>query len=69
MYVSNFKHARNDILRIIVKMYLNFKASNFLIEIFTYMKWYLSTATHDFKWVKITRIWLIWDQTIANIDV
>ena len=29
----------------------------------------LATATHNFKWVKINHICLIWDQTLANLDV
>ena len=28
-----------------------------------------ATATHNFKWVKITRICLIRDQIFANLDV
>ena len=27
----------------------------------------LATATHNFKWVKITQIYLIWDRTFANL--
>ena len=27
----------------------------------------LATATHNFKRVKITHIYLIWDQTFANL--
>ena len=27
------------------------------------------TATHNFKWVKITHFNLIWDKTFANLDV
>ena len=27
------------------------------------------TATHNFKWVKITQIYLIWDKTFSNLDV
>ena len=30
------------------------------------MKLCLAIATHNFKWVKITRICLIWDQAFAN---
>ena len=29
----------------------------------------LAIATHNLKWLKITRICLIWDQTFANLDV
>ena len=29
----------------------------------------LATATHNFKWVKITHICLIWKQTFALFDV
>ena len=28
----------------------------------------LPTATHKFKWVKITDISLIWEQTSGNLD-
>ena len=41
---------------------LNFK-------IFTHLKLCVATATHNFKWVKIIHICLIWDLTFANIDV
>ena len=40
-----------------------------LIEIFTHLKLCLATATHNFKWVKIINICLIWDKTFANLDV
>ena len=36
---------------------------------FTDLKLGLATMTQNFKWVKITHICLIWDQTFANIDV
>ena len=39
------------------------------ILIFTHLKLCLATATHNFKWVKITHIVFSWDQTFANIDV
>ena len=42
---------------------------SYLILIFTYLKLCLTTATHNFKWVKITHMCLIWDQTFANLDV
>ena len=29
----------------------------------------LATATHNIKWLKITDLYLIWDQTFANIAV
>ena len=29
----------------------------------------VATATHNFKWVKITRICLMGDETFANLDV
>ena len=28
----------------------------------------LVTATHNFKWVKVTPIWLIWDQQNTNVE-
>ena len=31
---------------------------------FTHLKVCLGTATHNFKWVQITYIWLVWDQTL-----
>ena len=37
--------------------------------IFTHFKLCLATATHNFKWVKITHICLIGDRTFANLDV
>ena len=37
--------------------------------IFTHLKLCLATATHNFKWVKITQIGLVWDQTLVNLDV
>ena len=33
----------------------------YLILIFTHLKLWVATATHNFKCVKITRIFLIWD--------
>ena len=35
----------------------------------TNLKLCIATATHNFKWVKITDMCLIWDQPFANIDV
>ena len=29
----------------------------------------LATSTHNFKWVKITQICLIWDQIFASLGV
>ena len=37
--------------------------------IFIHLKLCLATASHNFKWVKITHICLIWDETFANLDV
>ena len=42
---------------------------SYLISIFTHLKLCLATAIHNFKWVKITHIFLIWDQRFANLDV
>ena len=48
---------------------LPLKELNYTIQIFTHLKLCLATATHNFKWMKITDICLIWDQTFANLDV
>ena len=37
--------------------------------IFNHLKLCLATATHNFKWMKITDICLIWVQIFANLDV
>ena len=42
---------------------------SYLFEIFTHLELCFSTATHNFKWVKISNIRLAWDQTFANRDV
>ena len=34
------------------------EALNNKIEIFTHLKLCLATATHNFKWVKITKFWI-----------
>ena len=39
------------------------------IIIFTHLKLGLATATHNFKWVKITYSCLIWGETFANFDI
>ena len=31
-------------------------------DIFTHLKFCVDTASHSFKWVKTTRIYLIWDK-------
>ena len=37
---------------------------------FHHLNLYLAATTHNnFKWGEITHVWLIWDQTLANIDV
>ena len=41
----------------------------FYFFIFTNLKLCLATASHNFKWVKIAHICLIWDQTLANFIV
>ena len=38
-------------------------------RIFTHLKLCLATATHNFKWVKITHICLVWEHTFAHRDV
>ena len=35
----------------------------------THLKLCLATATDNFKWVKMTHICLIWDQTFANLEI
>ena len=40
-----------------------------LILIFTHLKLWVAAATHNFKWVKITGTRLVWDQTVANLEV
>ena len=40
-----------------------------LIYFFTHLKLCFATATHNFKWVKISHICLIWDQKFLNLDV
>ena len=37
--------------------------------IFSLLKLCLATGTQNFKWVAIYHIYLIWYQTIANLDV
>ena len=37
--------------------------------IFTIIKLCLANATNNFKWLKITHICVISDQTLANLDV
>ena len=36
---------------------------------FNHLKLFPATPTHNFKWVKITHICLIWEKTSANFDV
>ena len=36
---------------------------------FLNLKLCLATATHSFKWAEITHICLIWDETLASLDV
>ena len=36
---------------------------------FTHMKLCLATTIHNFMWVEITYICLIWVQILANLDV
>ena len=38
------------------------------IEMFTHLKLCLATAIHNFQSVKITYIYLFWNQTFANLD-
>ena len=42
---------------------------HYKIKMFTHSKSCLATTTHNFKWVKITDICLIWDRTFASLDV
>ena len=50
-------------------MFLTFKAPKLIILIVIHWKLCLATATHNFKWRKITDICLIWEKTSANLDV
>ena len=43
--------------------------AHYLISIFTHLKLCLASATHNFKWVKITHVCLIWDITKWNPHV
>ena len=45
------------------------KAVCYPIQISAHLKLCLFTATRNLKWVKITHIWLILNQTFANLDV
>ena len=38
-----------------------------LIKIFNHLKFCLATAIHNLKWLKMTHICFIWDQTLTNI--
>ena len=38
-------------------------------KFFTHLKLCIATATHNFKWVRITHICLIWDRAFASVDV
>ena len=46
-----------------------FKALNYRIDNFTHLKLCFATATHNFKWVKMTDICLMWDQQFADFYV
>ena len=48
---------------------LALKAPLYKIKIFTHFKLWLATATHNLKWLEITRISLMWDQTSGNFNV
>ena len=37
------------------------------ILIFNHLRLCLATAIHNLKWLKITHICLIWDQTFTNV--
>ena len=45
------------------------KALNWINWISTHLKLCLTTATHNFKWVKITHIIIIWHQPFSNLAV
>ena len=36
---------------------------------FTHLKLCFATANHNLKWVKITHIWLIWENHFEDLDV
>ena len=42
---------------------------SYFIKIFHHLWLCLATAIHNLKWLKISRICLIWAQLCANIDV
>ena len=55
------------------KKYLGIKGltlnpPSYLIRIFTHLKLWLATATHNSKWVKTTHICVILDKVFANFD-
>ena len=65
LWVSPLVH---DAIQYILRLPL--KAPSKIISFFTHVQLCLATATHDFKWVKITQIiCLILEQTFINPDV
>ena len=48
---------------------LNILSLSYFILLTTHLELSLATATHNFKWVKITHICFMWDQTFVNLDV
>ena len=48
---------------------LTLKSLNYVTYILTDLKLCLAASIHNFKWEKMTHIWLFWDQQLVNIDV
>ena len=62
-------HSLHLVYKLCVSHHNSIRASKYLIAIFPHLKVCLATATHTFKWVKITEICLILDQTFENLHV
>ena len=61
-----WRHSRKH--EALTQCYLT-KALNCPNSISSHLKLCLAAAIHNFKWVKIAHVCLIWDQAFANIDV
>ena len=53
----------------LVFMVYNISALKRLNDDIPNLKLCLATATHNFKWLKITDNCSIWDQTFTNLDI
>ena len=65
----NWRHDQRLEVKPLNIMSFNPYPAQFKIEILTHLKLCLATATHNFKWVKIIHIYLLWNETFANFDV